>query len=52
MANTGDIKYSGNSGGGLDFEVQLWTTADKMRGHMDAPEYKHVCLGLRCGKSW
>jgi hypothetical protein len=46
MANTGNIKYSGNSGGGLDFESQLWATADKMRGHKDASEYKHVCLDL------
>jgi type I restriction enzyme M protein len=46
MADTGNIKYSGNSGGGLDFESQLWATADKMRGHKDASEYKHVCLDL------
>src|SRR5258706_9692946 len=32
--------------GGLNFEAQLWAAADKMRGHMDASEYKHVCLGL------
>src|SRR6185312_2768864 len=31
---------------GLDFEAQLWAAADKMRGHMDASEYKHVVLGL------
>ena len=31
---------------GLDFEAQLWAAADKLRGHMDASEYKHVCLGL------
>ena len=31
---------------GLNFESQLWAAADKMRGHMDASEYKHVCLGL------
>jgi type I restriction enzyme M protein len=30
----------------LDFEAQLWAAADKMRGHIDASEYKHVCLGL------
>jgi type I restriction-modification system DNA methylase subunit len=22
------------------------TAADKMRGHLDASEYKHICLGL------
>jgi hypothetical protein len=34
------------NGSNLDFEAQLWAAADKMRGHMDASEYKHVCLGL------
>src|ERR1035441_9749773 len=34
------------NGSTLDFEAQLWAAADKMRGHMDASEYKHVCLGL------
>ena len=33
-------------GAALNFEAQLWAAADKMRGHMDASEYKHVCLGL------
>src|SRR5436189_4278327 len=37
---------SKSNGSGLDFEAQLWAAADKMRGHMDASEYKHVCLGL------
>ena len=30
----------------LAFEVTLWQAADKMRGHMDPSEYKHVVLGL------
>lgn len=30
----------------LGFEEKLWQTADKLRGHMDASEYKHVVLGL------
>lgn len=30
----------------LDLESTLWAAADKMRGHMDAAEYKHVVLGL------
>lgn len=34
------------SGGPLGFEQTLWTAADKLRGHMDAAEYKHVVLGL------
>lgn len=34
------------NGGNLGFEEKLWQAADKMRGHMDASEYKHVVLGL------
>ena len=34
------------NGGNLGFEDRLWKMADKMRGHMDAAEYKHVVLGL------
>ena len=30
----------------LDFEKELWAAADKLRGSMDASEYKHVVLGL------
>ncbi|MGV8147119.1 MAG: type I restriction-modification system subunit M [Alkaliphilus sp.] len=30
----------------MDFEKQLWAAADKLRGSMDASEYKHVVLGL------
>ncbi len=29
-----------------NFEQTLWLAADKLRGHMDAAEYKHVVLGL------
>jgi type I restriction enzyme M protein len=28
------------------FEAKLWLAADKLRGTMDAAEYKHVVLGL------
>ncbi len=28
------------------FESILWAAADKLRGHMDAAEYKHIVLGL------
>jgi len=35
-----------NSGANLGFEDKLWEMADKMRGHMDSGEYKHVVLGL------
>jgi type I restriction enzyme M protein len=44
MAKTNTQKQA--NGSALDFEAQLWAAADKMRGHMDASEYKHVCLGL------
>ncbi len=30
----------------VNLEATLWAAADKMRGHMDAAEYKHVVLGL------
>src|ERR1700675_2345604 len=40
-------KTNGNpSGANIGFEQQLWAAADKMRGHMDPAEYKHVALGL------
>ena len=35
-----------NAGAGLGFEDKLWAAADKLRGNMDAAEYKHVVLGL------
>jgi len=35
-----------NNGANLGFEEKLWQAADKLRGHMDASEYKHVVLGL------
>ncbi|MCK4448817.1 MAG: SAM-dependent DNA methyltransferase [Candidatus Marinimicrobia bacterium] len=34
------------NGANLGFENKLWEMADKMRGHMDSAEYKHVVLGL------
>ena len=34
------------SGANLGFEDKLWMAADKLRGTMDAAEYKHVVLGL------
>ncbi len=30
----------------LGFEKKLWSAADKLRGNMDAAEYKHIVLGL------
>lgn len=32
--------------GDLGFEAKLWQAADKLRGNLDAAEYKHVVLGL------
>ena len=34
------------NGATIGFEQQLWAAADKMRGHMDPSEYKHITLGL------
>lgn len=34
------------TGSNLGFEERLWNAADKLRGTMDASEYKHVVLGL------
>lgn len=31
---------------GLGLEETLWAAADKLRGHMDPAEYKHIALGL------
>ena len=35
-----------SNGAALGFEEKLWAAADKLRGHMDAAEYKNVVLGL------
>ncbi|WP_417851097.1 type I restriction-modification system subunit M [Thalassoglobus sp.] len=35
-----------SNGANLGFEEKLWAAADKLRGHVDAAEYKHVVLGL------
>lgn len=39
-------KSKKNNGANLGFEEKLWQAADKLRGHMDAAECKHVVLGL------
>ncbi len=47
MARSRNNKTKKNSNGAnLGFEEKLWQAADKMRGHMDPAEYKHVALGL------
>lgn len=45
MAKRAKSKANG-TGANLGFEEKLWAAADKLRGHMDAAEYKHVVLGL------
>jgi type I restriction enzyme M protein len=40
-------KYTTKNGtANLGFEQKLWQAADKLRGTMDAAEYKHTVLGL------
>ena len=39
-------KKTNSTGANLGFEEKLWAAADKLRGHMDAGEYKHVVLGI------
>ena len=39
-------KQKNSTGANLGFEDKLWAAADKLRGNMDAAEYKHVVLGL------
>src|SRR5207244_5916284 len=38
-------KKNGN-GTNSGLEEKLWAAADKLRGHMEAAEYKHIVLGL------
>ena len=44
--NTPKTEAKKNNGATLGFEASLFQAADKMRGSMDASEYKHVALGL------
>jgi len=46
MARKSSTKQKATNGANLGFEATLWAAADKLRGHMDAAEYKHVALGL------
>lgn len=38
--------HTNGTGVPADLEAKLWSAADKLRGHLDAAEYKHVVLGL------
>jgi type I restriction enzyme M protein len=46
MAKNRTNNAKSSNGANLGFEQKLWAAADKLRGHMDAAEYKHVVLGL------
>ena len=35
-----------SNGAALGIEAELWQAADKLRGHLDAADYKSVVLGL------
>jgi type I restriction enzyme M protein len=39
-------KTKNGNGATLGIESELWQAADKLRGHLDAAEYKNVVLGL------
>jgi len=43
---TAPATMANRTGATLGFEDRLWAAADKLRGNMDAAEYKHVVLGL------
>src|SRR4030088_3171095 len=46
MARAAKASKKNDNGVNLGFEATLWATADKLRGNLDAAEYKHVVLGL------
>src|ERR1700686_3014789 len=46
MAKQRTNSTKSSNGANLGFEQKLWAAADKLRGSMDASEYKHVVLGL------
>jgi len=46
MAKAASGKTKKANSANLGFEETLWSAADKLRGSMDASEYKHVVLGL------
>ena len=46
MPSKKNNKSKNGNGGTLGIENELWEAADKLRGHLDAAEYKSVVLGL------
>jgi len=46
MAISERTHSKGTNGARLGFEEKLWLAADKMRGHVEVAEYKHIVLGL------
>ena len=42
----GPAKKKTEDTGHQSLESKLWATANKLRGHLDAADYKHVVLGL------
>jgi hypothetical protein len=44
MARITKVGNSVSTGSHLGFEATLWATADKLRGNLDAAEYKHVVV--------
>jgi type I restriction enzyme M protein len=46
MPANNTVKAKNGNGATLGIESELWQAADKLRGHLDAAEYKSVVLGL------
>ena len=44
--SSGTKRKPGNKSATIGYEAELWDMANKLRGSMDAAEYKHVVLGL------
>jgi hypothetical protein len=50
LAVTKSRKKFNSNGANFGFKKKLWAAADKLRGHMDAAQYRDVILGLVCLK--
>lgn len=44
MAKRKNVAKNGN--GDLEFADRLWSAANRLRGTVEAAEYKHIVLGL------